>query len=433
VLVLRGGLVWLSMALELALIIAAVVSCALLLLVLFEPGLSYRVDAPVPPPDSRDFLRLVGSITDSDVRDASSVDVLTNGTAFYDAELDAIRTARKTVHVVAFILHPSAIGNRFLAALTERARAGVRVRVIVDAIGSFPTPDRYFADLRAAGGEVAWYQPIRWYTLKRFNNRTHREIIVIDGDIGFVGGAGISSHWLDPAKERPWRDSMLRVTGNLVCGLQTAFAENWLEATSEILADDSAFPLMPTPPGGSPGIVVIGTPSPARSSPARVLFQVVLAAARVSVDINSPYFLPDASARRELIVAARRGVRIRIMTPGDANNHPLARRASRRRYGELLAAGIEMLEYQPGMIHAKILVADGACCIMGSTNFDSRSFDLNDEVNIVLVDPKLAQRLKEDYERDVAASRPVTLDEWRNRPIVEKTLALLGFFLERQE
>jgi len=159
----------------------------------------------------------------------------------------------------------------------------------------------------------------------------------------------------------------------------------------------------------------------------------VLAAARVSVDINSPYFLPDASARRELIVAARRGVRIRIMTPGDANNHPLARRASRRRYGELLAAGIEMLEYQPGMIHAKILVADGACCIMGSTNFDSRSFDLNDEVNIVLVDPKLAQRLKEDYERDVAASRPVTLDEWRNRPIVEKTLALLGFFLERQE
>lgn len=422
------------MALELALIVAALASCGLLLLVLFEPGLSYRVDAPVPAPVSRNFLRLVGAITDSDVHDATSVDVLTNGTAFYDAELDAIRTARKTVHIVAFILHPSSIGDRFVAALTERARAGVRVRVIVDAIGSFPTPDRYFADLRAAGGEVAWYQPIRWYTLKRFNNRTHREIIVIDGDIGFVGGAGIASHWLDPARERPWRDSMLRITGNLVCGLQTAFAENWLEATSEILADDSVFPPMSArTESGRPGIVVIGTPSPARSSPARVLFQVVLAAARVSVDINSPYFLPDASARRELISAARRGVRVRIMTPGDANNHPLARRASRRRYGELLAAGIEMLEYQPGMIHAKILVADGACCIMGSTNFDSRSFDLNDEVNIVLVDPELAARLKADYERDAAASRPVTLDEWRNRPIGEKTLALLGFFLERQE
>ena len=421
------------MALELALIIAAVVSCVLLLLVLFEPGLSYRVNAPVPAPDSRDFLRLVGAITDSDVHDASSVDVLTNGTVFYDAELDAIRAARRTVHIVAFIFHPSAIGDRFLAALTERARAGVCVRVIVDAIGSFPTPDRYFAELRAAGGNVAWYQPIRWYTLKRFNNRTHREIIVVDGSVGFVGGAGISSHWLGPAHERPWRDSMLRVTGNLVCGLQTAFAENWLEATSEILADDSAFPPTTTPPEGSPGIVVIGTPSPARSSPARVLFQVVLAAARVSIDVNSPYFLPDASARRELIAAARRGVRVRIMTPGDANNHPLARRASRRRYGELLAAGIEMLEYQPGMIHAKILVADAACCIMGSTNFDSRSFDLNDEVNIVLVDLKLAERLKEDYERDVAVSRPVTLEEWRNRPLGEKALALLGFFLERQE
>ena len=143
------------MALELALIVAALVSCMLVLLVLFEPGLSYRIDAPVPAPDSREFLRLVGAITDSDVHDASSVDVLTNGTTFYDAELHAIRAARRTVHIVAFIFHPSAIGDRFLAALTERARAGVRVRVIVDAIGSFPTPDRYFADLRTAGGEVA--------------------------------------------------------------------------------------------------------------------------------------------------------------------------------------------------------------------------------------------------------------------------------------
>lgn len=422
------------MALEFALIVAGLVSCGLLLLVLFEPGLSYRVDPPVPAADSREFLRLVGAITDSDVHDAASVDVLTNGEMFYGAELDAIRKARKTVHIVAFIFHPSAIGDRFLAALTERANAGVRVRVIVDAIGSFPTPDRYFAELRAAGGHVAWYQPIRWYTLKRFNNRTHREIIVVDGNIGFVGGAGIAAHWLDPAKGRAWRDTMLRVTADLVCGLQTAFGENWLEATSEILADDAVFPDMAAPATvGHPGLIVVGTPSPARSSPARVLFQVVLAAARVSIDINSPYFLPDASARRELIAAARRGVRIRIMTPGSANNHPMTRRASRRRYGELLEAGIEMLEYQPGMIHAKILVADGACCVMGSTNFDSRSFDLNDEVNIVLIDPVLAVRLTADFERDVAVSHSVTYAEWRNRSLGEKTLAMLGVFLERQE
>jgi cardiolipin synthase len=307
------------------------------------------------------------------------------------------------------------------------------VRVIVDAIGSFPTPDRYFATLRAAGGLVAWYQPIRWYTLKRFNNRTHREIVVVDGSVGFVGGAGIASHWLEPAKGRPWRDTMLRVTGDLVCGLQTAFTENWLEATSEILTDESVFPPAASTIDGSPGLIVVGTPSPARSSPARVLFQVVLASARKSLDINSPYLLPDRSGRRALVAAARRGVRIRIITPGRANNHPLARRASRRRYGELLEAGIEILEFQPGMIHAKILVADGVCCVMGSTNFDSRSFDLNDEVNIVLVDNTLAARLAVDFERDCASSRAITYAQWRDRPLSEKTLAMLGVFLERQE
>jgi cardiolipin synthase len=421
------------MALEFALVIAAVVSCGLLLLVLFEPGLSYRVEAPVGAPDTREFLRLIGAITDSDVHDAASVEVLTNGEAFYGAELAAIRAARSSVHIVAFIFHPSAIGDRFLEALTERARAGVAVRVIVDAIGSFPTPDRYFATLRAAGGLVAWYQPIRWYTLKRFNNRTHREIVVVDGSVGFVGGAGIASHWLEPAKGRPWRDTMLRVTGELVCGLQTAFTENWLEATGEILTDESVFPPAASTIDGSPGLIVVGTPSPARSSPARVLFQVVLASARKSLDINSPYLLPDRSGRRALVAAARRGVRIRIITPGRANNHPLARRASRRRYGELLEAGIEILEFQPGMIHAKILVADGVCCVMGSTNFDSRSFDLNDEVNIVLVDNTLAARLAVDFERDCASSRAITYAQWRDRPLSEKALAMLGVFLERQE
>jgi len=420
------------MALEFALIVAAVVSCGLLLLVLFEPGLSYRVDAPVDAPASREFLRLVGAITDSDVHDATSVAVLTDGDAFYEAELAAIRAARHSVHIVAFIFHRSAIGDRFLDALTERAQAGVAVRVIVDAIGSFPTPDRYFATLRAAGGRVAWYQPIRWYTMKRFNNRTHREIIVADGSVGFVGGAGIAAHWLGPARGRPWRDTMLRITGALVCGLQAAFTENWLEATGEILADTAVFP-PPSAERGSPGLIVVGTPSPARSSPARVLFQLVLAAARESIDINSPYFLPDESARLELVAAARRGVRIRIITPGRANNHPLARRASRRRYGELLEAGVEIFEFQPGMIHAKILVADGVCCVMGSTNFDSRSFDLNDEVNIVLLDATLAARLRTDFERDRAASQPIGHAEWRNRPLGEKALALLGVFLERQE
>ena len=422
------------MAIEFILTLCTVVLCALLLLVLFEPSIGYHASASIPEPTSGAFLRVLGAITGSEVLDAETVEVLTNGKAFYESELAAIRAASKSVHIEAFIFHPSEIGDRFLAALTERAQAGVTVRVVVDAIGSFPTPDRYFAGLRAGGGSVAWYQPIRWYTLKRFNNRTHREIIVVDGTIGFVGGAGIASHWLGGDQgATPWRDTMLRVTGGIVAGLQTAFAENWLESTGEILADAAIFPEFRSSVRNKAGLVVIGTPSPARSSRARVLFQVLLAAARQSIDINSPYFLPDRNARRELIAAAGRGVQVRIITPGSANNHPAARRASRRRYGELLKAGVEIYEFQPGMIHAKILIVDGLLCVVGSTNFDSRSFDLNDEVSMAVLDRELAARLNADFERDRTLCRSVTYAQWESRPLGERALAMLGFFLERQE
>jgi cardiolipin synthase len=422
------------MAIEFILTLCTVVLCALLLLVLFEPSIGYHASASIPEPTSGAFLRVLGAITGSEVLDAETVEVLTNGKAFYESELAAIRAASKSVHIEAFIFHPSEIGDRFLAALTERAQAGVTVRVVVDAIGSFPTPDRYFAGLRAGGGSVAWYQPIRWYTLKRFNNRTHREIIVVDGTIGFVGGAGIASHWLGGDQgATPWRDTMLRVTGGIVAGLQTAFAENWLESTGEILADAAIFPEFRSSVRNKAGLVVIGTPSPARSSRARVLFQVLLAAARQSIDINSPYFLPDRNARRELIAAAGRGVQVRIITPGSANNHPAARRASRRRYGELLKAGVEIYEFQPGMIHAKILIVDGLLCVVGSTNFDSRSFDLNDEVSMAVSDRELAARLNADFERDRTLCRSVTYAQWESRPLGERALAMLGFFLERQE
>ena len=226
---------------------------------------------------------------------------------------------------------------------------------------------------------------------------------------------------------------MLRVTGGIVSGLQTAFAENWLEATGEILMDPELFPAIQSPAEGTAGFVAIGTPSPARSSPARVLFQALLAAARETIDVNSPYFLPDRSARRELIAAVARGVRVRVITPGRFNNHPVARLASRRRYGELLEAGVEIHEFQPGMIHAKIFVMDGLWSVVGSTNFDSRSFDLNDEVNLAIMDRALAARLHIDFERDRASSERVTLTDWQERGLGERALAMLGRILERQE
>jgi len=407
---------------------------ALVLLVLFEPGLPYRVvNAPLRH-DDPGFVRLLGVLVDAEVQGAETATVLTNGAAFYAGELAAIGRSRRSVHIEAFIFHPSPIADRFLTALVECAKRGVAVRVVVDAIGSFPTPDSYFDALRNAGGRMAWYQPIRWFTLKRLNNRSHRELIVVDGETGFIGGAGISRHWSEPASgEPPWRDTMVRVTGSIVNGLQSAFLENWLEATGEILAGEDICRLDRGPATGVPALVVTGTPSPARASRARVLFQLLLATARETIEINSPYFLPDRSARRELIAAAQRHVRVRVIVPGKHNNHPIARLASRRRYGALLEGGVEIFEYQPGMIHAKIMIVDRRWAAVGSTNFDSRSFDLNDEVNLAMLDAATAERLAVDFEADLGRSRRVTLDDWKRRSLLERLAAGAGVILERQE
>ena len=413
-------------------VVAVATLGALLLLVLFEPALAYRVNAPDVPLDSDAFMRIAGAACDAQVERIETFDVLHDGERFYASELAAIMAAQKTVHIEAFIFHPSAVGDRFVAALAERARSGVKVRVIVDAIGSFPTPDRYFEPIRAGGGHVAWYQPIRWYTLKRFNNRTHRELVVVDGRIGYIGGAGIGAHWLKPIDgSRPWRDTMVRVTGSIVAGMQGAFVDNWLESTGDILTDPHLF-VAPSQGGRRNAIVVSSVPSPARGSRARVLFQLLLASATRSIDINTPYFLPDGSARSELVGAAQRGVRVRIVMPGDANNHPIARRAGRMYYGELIRAGVEIYEYQPGMIHAKILIVDATWSVVGSTNFDSRSFELNDEVNLAVNDEALAASLLEDFATDLAQSRPVTYALWRRRSLGERVAGAASLLLARQ-
>ncbi|WP_295754560.1 phosphatidylserine/phosphatidylglycerophosphate/cardiolipin synthase family protein [Undibacterium sp.] len=420
-------------------IIAILLLGALFYLVLAEPGLAYRVNRAPYDIDSPEFVGLVASLVDVHVFRSSHVEVLSLGTDFYAAELAALRQARHSIHLEAFLFWPSPVANRFLEEMTQRARCGVRVRLVIDAIGSVITPNTYFTALREAGGEVVWYQPLRWYTLKRFNNRTHRELIVIDGKVGFIGGAGIADYWV--AEHRPgipWRDTMLKVTGNLVSGLQASFVENWLESTGEVLSSPEDFPycratLDPDAPPSTLGLVVNSSPSAGRSTRARILFQLLLASANERIQIQSPYFLPDASVCKELARAVARGVKVEIILPGKYNNHPIARRASRRRYGELLAAGVAIHEYQPGMNHAKVLIIDQVWAVLGSTNFDNRSFGLNDEVNIALVDRTIAARLNQDFECDLALSEQVMLDAWRRRSVWERVLAFLGIALERQQ
>ena len=431
-------------AFHLAAWIALAIVAVLIFLILFEPGLAYRITAPDASLDSHQFLGLVTAVVDAQLLGRSRVEVLTDGREFYASELAAIRGARISIHVESFVFRPGGVSERFLEALTERARAGVKVRLIVDAIGSAPMRHASFVRLRAAGGEVVRYYPIRWYTLKRFNNRTHREIIVVDGTIGFTGGAGMADWWAgesEPGQDgrgRPWRDTMIRIDGELVGGLQTTFVENWLEASGELLAGLEHFPFcradrVASVEGSVTGLVVSSTPSAGRATRARMLFQLLIASARECIEICSPYFVPDRSMRQELVKAARRGVIVRILVPGRYHDHPVVRWASRRLYGELLRNGIEIHEYRPAMVHAKICVVDGVWSVLGSTNFDNRSFGLNDEINVAIVDRGVAKRIREDFARDLERSHRVSLEEWRGRSPGERLAASVASVFARQQ
>jgi cardiolipin synthase len=414
---------------------AFVVLGLLFLSVLFEPGLAYKVPDDVPAPDSDTLIRVVTALSDAQMRRGCSVEVFPEATTFYPAEFAAIAEARTSVHLEAYIFRDGETAQKLLAVLTERALAGVSVKLVLDSFGNLFVPKKIFAALVAAGGRVVWYQPVAWSSIKRYNNRTHRELLIVDGKIGFCGGAGIADWWTGDHGKPPWRDSMYKVTGDLALSLQTTFSENWLEASGEILLVAADFPKLPPgdgPQDGTRGFVVASTPTAGRSTRARILFQSLIAASRESITINSPYFVPDGSTRRELVRAVKRGVKVRIVTPGKLNNHGMTRRLSRRTYGELLAAGVEIFEYQPAMIHRKALVVDALWCVVGSTNFDNRSFGLNDEVNLAVIDRGLATRLAEVFAGDLAGSVRITYEEWKRRPYVERILANFGRVFARQ-
>jgi cardiolipin synthase A/B len=416
-------------------IIGIALEVLMLVLALFEPGLEYRIaEPPTCPLDSDEFTRMLSVLSEAEPYSDTSIQVLTNGDQFYEAELDAIAKATNHVCLEAYIFQKGEIAGRFIRALTERARAGVKVRIVLDALGSFNTWRRTFRDLIAAGGEVHWYMPLRWYNLTRYNNRTHRELLVVDGTIGFLGGAGIADHWYKSRKRHArWRDTMVRVEGRAVAGIQAIFAENWVEASGELLTGTRYYPECKSS-GQATAMIIDSTPSTGRSTRARMLFQSLIACAQRSIHITTPYFLPDRGARQALVDAmTKRGVDVKIIVPGKHSDHLLTRRSSRRIYGDLLKYGAQIYEYRPSMIHTKSLVVDGVWSVVGSTNFDSRSFGLNDEMNLAAVDHGLADRLEEDFQRDLAASRRITYKRWSRRSPFERIHEWLGWILERQE
>jgi cardiolipin synthase len=276
-----------------------------------------------------------------------------------------------------------------------------------------------------------------WYRLHRMNNRTHRELMVVDGRVAFTGGAGVADWWMKPERARlgtikpAWRDTMARLEGPIVAALQGVFAENWLECCGEILTGPRHWPKLESA-GHVDAMLVKSSPSD-RATVSRVVFQMLIEGAAREIDISTPYFLPDRAMRRALVRTARRGVRVRIVVPGAMTDQRWVRFASRRMYRELLENGVHLHEYRPGMTHVKALMVDRIWAVIGTTNVDNRSFEHNDELNVAMKDQEVTARLRQDFEADLEASDAIALDDWRARPLFEKLIGPVCWILERQQ
>ncbi len=421
-------------ALRIFALIGILLFIAWVIVALFEPTPAYQLTKPgASPVDGEEFLREVQGVTGAHLMPNTRIVPIYNGENYYPAEINAMRGAQKSIDLEAYIFKTGDVGKQAIQAMAERARAGVKVNVTVDAMGSTSTTKNDFKPLLDAGGHVEWYHPLRWNNWFRFNNRTHRELLVIDGRVAFVGGAGYADYWYhDVKKEKRWRDNMFRVEGDAVGALQSVFVENWLESSDKLIDGEEYFPA-PMQVQGERAMVVGSSPSAGGSTNARILFQFLMSGAQKSIDIATPYFLPDKGIRDELVRAVKKGVRVRILVPGEHTDHQVVRASSRSNYGELLKAGAKVYEYAPAMLHEKLLIVDGTWVVVGSTNMDTRSFGLNDEVNVAALDKTLAQDVTQQYDRDVSQAREVTLKEWQHRSIIERAEVWLGELWVRQQ
>jgi cardiolipin synthase len=381
--------------------------------------------------ESDEFLTTIAGATGSQFIEGNDIAILNNGDEFFPVMLAEIEKAQLSITMEAYIYWAGEIGAKFADALSARARAGVRVKILLDAIGSSDIGDEIVQILEKAGCQIAWYNPIRWYTLGRINHRTHRKSLIIDGRVAFTGGAGIADEWLGHAQdEHHWRDIQIRLEGPAVMPLQTGFAQNWLECTHELVSGPAYYPLS-EPAGGLSVLTLMSSPVTG-SSNARTLYYLSITSARRSIHIANPYFVPDPAALDTLIDAKKRGVDVRIMVAGDKNENWLSRRNAVRLYGRLLEARVEILEYEPTLLHHKTMVVDGLWATIGTTNFDSRSFAHNEENNVCFYDRRLAQELDAIFADDVKRCTRIELQAWRRRGWFWKTQEVIASFLQEQ-
>jgi len=355
----------------------------------------------------------------------NAVEVLLNGEQIFPAVLDGIRSAQRTISYAQYFYEDGPVARDIAEALAERCRAGVGVNVLLDAFGSLNMPREYVEQMRVAGCHVVWFRPLSQYVFRRYYHRNHRRILVVDGRIGFTGGAGVSRKWMGNGRiAHHWRDTDARVEGPVVEYLQAAFAENWLEATGMVLGGEAYFP-RPTEPRGQV-YAQIARSSPAGGSTAMyTTLLLALSSARRSVLVTNPYFVLDDTMREAVLRTVRRGVRMAVLVPAVID-HNLVRQASRARFGELLRAGVEIYEYTPALLHAKTMVIDGAWATIGSTNLDNISFAVNDELNLIVYDRALARQLEQSFDDDVRLSSRVSYEAWKSRGLGARLLEVLA-------
>ncbi|MEO6331424.1 MAG: phospholipase D-like domain-containing protein [Gemmatimonadaceae bacterium] len=378
------------------------------------------------PPHVRDslFAKSIELYTGTHIDEGNWVDILLDGEGTYPLLWNDLAAAKNTITVQMYFSQPGAVADTMAQYLSDRARAGVRVLLLLDAFGSGPLKQEWIDGLKAAGVEVAWLRPLRWYTLHQAAQRSHARVVVVDGEVGYTGGFGLADYWLgDGHSDGQWRETNVRFGGPTVASLQAAFAAGWVEATGELITGDRFFPWPALAKRGEINAGLMHTMPGIGSTPAERFLSISLAGARKTLYIANSYFVPDGNLKRLLIAAVKRGVDVRVITAGPEGDVKTTWYAGRAMYDELLEGGVRIYEYSPSMMHAKTMVVDSYWSTIGSMNFDNRSISFNNETNIVVLNEGFGQRMDGIFFDDLKYSKEIILEEFRKRPLKDKLLS----------
>jgi cardiolipin synthase len=382
-----------------------------------ETGHGYDLHGDGIDVGSEAFLAACEALTASPISYGDDADLLINGDAIFPAYMDAIRGAEHSVNLETYVYWKGDIAHEVARCLSDKAREGVEVNVLLDAVGTFPMESQLVEDMEAAGVNVARFRPPKPYAVRRLNNRNHRKLLIADGRVGMTGGVGIAEEWTGDAEDPDhWRDTHVRVSGPIVRGLQGAFLEHWLEATGAVLVGPAYLPDVEREDGGGP-MQLVRSKAGVGDTNVEALYFLALACARETLDLTAAYFAPRPAFTEALCDAAERGVRVRVLVPGPHIDKQFVRVAGRAVYEELLECGVEVFEYQPTMLHAKTLCVDGVWSSVGSVNFDNRSFQLHDEATLCVQSEAFAGKLTAQFERDLERSDAIEPGRWRDRPL----------------